>query len=102
MDVVLGLASGANAKIRGLALRYYLDNATTKYSSYSPMTYSHMAFVPAIKDKQSYMAKPTEVSILLRTPYFLAERKIAGVFQSDVGRTWFPSCSIHFDQGRFG
>lgn len=63
LDVLLGLAAGDDSKIRGLALRYYLDNANTKYANFSPLSYSHLAFVPAFKDKQAYMAKPNEVSL---------------------------------------
>lgn len=73
MDVLLGLASGSDSKVRGLALRYYLDNANTKYNNYSPLTYANMAFVPAVKDKQLCMAKPTEVRSRLHSSYEFTE-----------------------------
>ncbi|CAL1709408.1 unnamed protein product [Somion occarium] len=61
LDVLLGLAASSDSKVRAVALRYFLDNASTKYGDYSPTKYSHVAFVPAMKDGQRFMAKPTEV-----------------------------------------
>ncbi|KAH9934863.1 uncharacterized protein B0H18DRAFT_1114703 [Fomitopsis serialis] len=61
LPVLLGLAASQDQKIRTAALRYFLDNVTTKYSDYDPNNFSQIAYIPAVKDRKPHMAKPSEV-----------------------------------------
>ncbi|KAJ3549086.1 hypothetical protein NM688_g5219 [Phlebia brevispora] len=61
LETILNLAGSPDLRIRSLALKYFLDNHATKYSDYRAASYSHIAFIPAIKGKTEFMAKPGEV-----------------------------------------
>lgn len=62
METVIQLAGGPDARIRPLALKYFLDNYGTRYNDYNPSSFSQVAFIPAVKNKVEYLAKPGEVS----------------------------------------
>ncbi|KZT69065.1 hypothetical protein DAEQUDRAFT_751065 [Daedalea quercina L-15889] len=61
LSVILELAASPDQKVRPVALRYFLDSLTTRYQDYDPSNFSQIAFIPALKSQQPYMAKPSEV-----------------------------------------
>lgn len=69
LETILALAGGTDKRIRPLALKYFIDNHATKYSDYRPSAFSHIAFIPALKGKTKYLAKPGEVGNLLQHSY---------------------------------
>ena len=58
------MAGGGDPRTRALAMKYFLENRTTKYAEYQPSAYANIAFVPAVKGKTEILAKPGEVSKL--------------------------------------
>lgn len=63
LDTVVNLAAGSDERVRRLALKYLLDNRTTKYIAYTPQTYAKIAFIPAIKNGKPTLANPDEVRL---------------------------------------
>ncbi|CAE7228758.1 unnamed protein product [Rhizoctonia solani] len=62
LETVLTLAGAVNADKRAMALKYFMDNHSTRYTSYQADAFKHLAFVPAIKpDGTSFLANPTAV-----------------------------------------
>ncbi|KAI0371771.1 hypothetical protein BV20DRAFT_1016624 [Pilatotrama ljubarskyi] len=58
---IIGLAASPDEKIRSAALKYFLDNYTTRYADYDPNAFANVAFVPAVKDGKQCLARPHEV-----------------------------------------
>ncbi|KAI9067076.1 hypothetical protein FKP32DRAFT_1644765 [Trametes sanguinea] len=58
---IIALAASSDEKIRPAALKYFLDNYTTRYANYEPSTFASVAFIPAVKDGKPCFAKPFEV-----------------------------------------
>ncbi|KAH9951982.1 hypothetical protein B0H21DRAFT_817732 [Amylocystis lapponica] len=58
---LVSLAANANPSTRAIALKYLLDNFVSKYSDFDPANFSELAFIPALKDGASCMAKHHEV-----------------------------------------
>lgn len=75
LEAIVQLAGGPDARIRGLALKYFLDNHATRYTDYNSSTFSQIAFIPAVKNKSEYLAKPGEVSytVSIVKDFFLDE-----------------------------
>lgn len=62
---LIGLAASDDEKVRSAALKYLLDNYTTRYSDYDPNAFSNVPFIPAVKGGKPCMAKPHEVNYTL-------------------------------------
>ncbi|KAI0670652.1 hypothetical protein C8Q78DRAFT_1037269 [Trametes maxima] len=58
---LVGLVASPDEKIHSVALKYLLDNYTTRYADYDPDTFANVPFVPALKDGKRHLAKPYEV-----------------------------------------
>ncbi|KAI8998895.1 hypothetical protein BD414DRAFT_519966 [Trametes punicea] len=59
---LIGLAASPDEKIRSTALKYLLDNYTTRYvDDYDPSAFANVAFIPAVQDGKPCLAKPFEV-----------------------------------------
>ncbi|CAE6384073.1 unnamed protein product [Rhizoctonia solani] len=62
LETILTLAGAADIDKRAMALKYFMENHSARYTSYQAETYKHLAFVPAIKpDGTSFLANPTAV-----------------------------------------
>ncbi|KIP09762.1 hypothetical protein PHLGIDRAFT_102310 [Phlebiopsis gigantea 11061_1 CR5-6] len=61
LDTILTLAAEANEDKRSQALKFFLDNHGTKYSSYKSTDFSTLAFIPALRNNKPCLAKPSEV-----------------------------------------
>lgn len=61
LDEIIRIASLGDADLRTKALKYLLAHFTSRYSNYTPSVYSDVAFVPALRDGKSALAKPSEV-----------------------------------------
>ncbi|KAA1478156.1 hypothetical protein DENSPDRAFT_659742 [Dentipellis sp. KUC8613] len=61
LRTILELAAREDAALRAKALKYFLDNFTTKYSLYDPHDFKDLAYIPAVNGSAKLMAKPTEV-----------------------------------------
>ena len=59
-EVILDIAAKDEPR-RTLALNYFLDNYTQKYTDYTPKAYANIAFVPAIHGGEKKLVKPPEV-----------------------------------------
>ncbi|EIW60639.1 uncharacterized protein TRAVEDRAFT_119941 [Trametes versicolor FP-101664 SS1] len=58
---LIGLAASGDEKVRSAALKYLLDNYSTRYADYDPNAFSNVPFIPAVKGGKPCMAKPHEV-----------------------------------------
>ncbi|KAI0646791.1 hypothetical protein C8Q79DRAFT_956470 [Trametes meyenii] len=58
---LIGLAASPDEKTQSAALKYLLDNYTTRYADYDPDAFANVAFIPALKDGKRCLAKPYEV-----------------------------------------
>jgi len=62
LATLLNIAAGPDPQTRNAALKYFLDNISTKYGDYNPSLFVNLAFVPAVKtDGTKFLAKPHEV-----------------------------------------
>ncbi|CAE6531048.1 unnamed protein product [Rhizoctonia solani] len=62
LETVLTLAGAADIDKRAVALKYFMENHSARYTTYQAETFKHLAFVPAIKpDGTSFLASPTAV-----------------------------------------
>ncbi|QRW13174.1 hypothetical protein RhiLY_12173 [Ceratobasidium sp. AG-Ba] len=62
LETILKLAGATDSDQRAVALKYFLDNHSSRYTSYDPHRFKHLAFVPAIKpDGTSFLSNPTVV-----------------------------------------
>ncbi|CAE6464621.1 unnamed protein product [Rhizoctonia solani] len=62
LETILTLAGAADIDKRAAALKYFMDNHSTRYTSYQAHTFKHLAFVPAIKpDGTSFLSNPVDV-----------------------------------------
>ncbi|KAI0933780.1 hypothetical protein AcW1_005516 [Taiwanofungus camphoratus] len=58
---ILNLAASTNENVRTAALKYFLDNVTTKYPNYDPADFAELPYIPALRGDEPCMAKPFEV-----------------------------------------
>ncbi|KAI0822620.1 hypothetical protein BC628DRAFT_1388241 [Trametes gibbosa] len=58
---LIGLAASQDEKVRSAALKYLLDNYTTRYPNYDPIDFSNVSYVPAVKNGKPCLGKPHEV-----------------------------------------
>ncbi|KAI0060543.1 hypothetical protein BV25DRAFT_1908367 [Artomyces pyxidatus] len=58
---LIKLASSTDASLRSKALRFFLDNLTSKYPDYDPQNFHDFAFIPAISGSDRVLAKPADV-----------------------------------------
>lgn len=62
LETILMLAGSTNIDKRAIALKYFIENHNTRYTSYQAGAFKHLAFVPALKpDGTSFLANPTVV-----------------------------------------
>ncbi|EKM56817.1 uncharacterized protein PHACADRAFT_141759 [Phanerochaete carnosa HHB-10118-sp] len=61
LQTLLGLATSSDEEIRSQALKYLLENHSTRYNAYNSADFADIAFIPALRDGRPCMAKPTEV-----------------------------------------
>ncbi|TCD69784.1 hypothetical protein EIP91_006320 [Steccherinum ochraceum] len=61
LETVVNLAASENLNVRTTALKYLLDNLSTHYSHYDPRNFTHLAFIPAVKDNKPCMSAPGDV-----------------------------------------
>lgn len=87
---IIVLCASANATVRPVALKYFLDNYATRYSDFDPAYFSDIAFVPALDQTTPCMAMHKDVTT---TVLFLLQVSIKssseGIFRPRVGITWF-------------
>ena len=85
METLLTLAASADSHVRSVALKYFLDNRTTKYSDYKLSAVAHIAFVPAVRGNTECLVKPSEVS---RRSSCHRERYLMLVWQAFASHNW--------------
>ncbi|KAG9080781.1 hypothetical protein FRC06_006170, partial [Ceratobasidium sp. 370] len=62
LETILTLAAAVDVDKRALALKYFMDNHSTRYTNYQPQAFKHLSFVPAIKpDGTAFLTNPTSV-----------------------------------------
>ncbi|KAG9078227.1 hypothetical protein FS749_009799, partial [Ceratobasidium sp. UAMH 11750] len=62
LETILTLAAAADINKRAPALKYFMDNHSTRYTNYQPQSFKHLPFVPAIKpDGTSFLTNPTSI-----------------------------------------
>jgi hypothetical protein len=62
LETILALAGSADIDKRAAALKYFMENHNTRYTSYQASAFKHLAFIPAIKpDGTSFLTNPTAV-----------------------------------------
>ncbi|KAF8688692.1 hypothetical protein RHS03_09437, partial [Rhizoctonia solani] len=62
LETILTLAGATEIDKRTAALKYFMDNHSTRYTSYQAHTFKHLSFVPAIKpDGTSFLSNPAAV-----------------------------------------
>jgi Protein of unknown function (DUF3684) len=62
-DLLL-LAAGPNAAVQQASLKYFIDNASSKYPEYDVQKFHDLAYVPAQKsDGVSFLGQPLEVCV---------------------------------------
>ncbi|KAH7337817.1 hypothetical protein B0J17DRAFT_664321 [Rhizoctonia solani] len=62
LETILSLAGAADKDKRAAALKYFMDNHSTRYTSYQAEAFKNLAFVPAVKpDGTSFLASPMTV-----------------------------------------
>jgi hypothetical protein len=70
LETVLTLASAVDIDKRSLALKYFIDNHSTRYTAYQPQTFRQISFIPATKpDGTAFLTNPTAVRERLARPY---------------------------------
>jgi hypothetical protein len=58
LETIINLCASSDATIRPIALKYFLDNISSRYPQYDPMNFAEVAFVPTT----TRMGTPKEVS----------------------------------------
>ncbi|KAF8752076.1 hypothetical protein RHS01_07718 [Rhizoctonia solani] len=62
LETILTLAGATEIDKRTAALKYFMDNHSTRYTSYQAHIFKHLSFVPAIKpDGTSFLSNPAAV-----------------------------------------
>ncbi|KAJ7497138.1 hypothetical protein FB451DRAFT_1210268 [Mycena latifolia] len=61
LSTLISLCASPDARIRPIALKYLLDNMTTRYNDYSPANFYEIAYIPALKDGKPVMGTPKDV-----------------------------------------
>ncbi|KAJ7675084.1 hypothetical protein B0H17DRAFT_1170632 [Mycena rosella] len=61
LTTLISLCASPDAKIRPIALKYLLDNMTTRYNTYNPANFYEIAYIPALKDGKPVMGTPKDV-----------------------------------------
>lgn len=61
LETILALAAEGSEERRSQALKYFLDNHGTKYSSYQSTDFANLAYIPALRNNKPCLAKPNEV-----------------------------------------
>lgn len=62
MKVIIGLCASTDGRVRSQALKYFLDNYTTRYSDFDPANFSDIAFIPALDQETPRMALHKDVN----------------------------------------
>lgn len=64
LETILTLAGAIDIDKRALALKYFMDNHSSRYTTYRPDAFKHLAFVPAVRpDGTKFLTNPTEVRL---------------------------------------
>lgn len=64
LETILSLAGAGDVHKRALALKYFLDNHSSRYMAYRPHAFKHLVFVPAVKsDGIKLLTNPMEVRL---------------------------------------
>ena len=61
LSELLDIIASDNQIVREIAMTFFLDNVSLKYSDYDPNNYRDLAFVPAVRGSEKVLAKPFEV-----------------------------------------
>ncbi|KAJ7874669.1 hypothetical protein B0H14DRAFT_2717085 [Mycena olivaceomarginata] len=61
LDMLIGLCAGPNAQIRPIALKYLLDNLSSRYNDYNPANFYEISYLPALQDGKPVMGTPKDV-----------------------------------------
>ncbi|KAG8709370.1 hypothetical protein FRC08_018378 [Ceratobasidium sp. 394] len=62
LETILTLVAAVNVDKRAQALKYFMDNHSTRYTNYQPQAFKHLPFAPAINpDGTSFLTNPTSV-----------------------------------------
>ncbi|KAF5326190.1 hypothetical protein D9611_000170 [Ephemerocybe angulata] len=61
LGTIISLCTDEDSETRSVALRYLLDNVTTKYPDYDAHDFISLAYIPALRDSQPCLATPKEV-----------------------------------------
>ncbi|KAJ2913257.1 hypothetical protein MD484_g7175, partial [Candolleomyces efflorescens] len=61
LGTIITLCTDQNPQIRNTALQYFLDNITTKYDQYDANDFANLAYIPALRNTETCLAKPKEV-----------------------------------------
>ncbi|KAF8604785.1 hypothetical protein BDV93DRAFT_440059, partial [Ceratobasidium sp. AG-I] len=62
LETILALAGAIDIDKRALALKYFMDNHSSRYTTYQPDAFKQLAFVPAIKpDGTAFLTNPMAV-----------------------------------------
>ncbi|KAJ7072465.1 hypothetical protein C8F01DRAFT_1104075 [Mycena amicta] len=61
LDVLINLCGGPDEKVRPIALKYLIDNLTTRYSNYDPADFHEVPYLPALREGKLVMGAPKDV-----------------------------------------
>jgi hypothetical protein len=60
LEVIVGLCASNDLNVRPIALRYFLDNVSTRYPQYDPANFGDVSFIPST----TRLGTPKEVRIV--------------------------------------
>ncbi|KAF7376003.1 hypothetical protein MSAN_00015000 [Mycena sanguinolenta] len=61
LDMLISLCAGPNAQIRPIALKFLLDNLSSRYKDYNPPDFYDIPYLPALQDGKPVMGAPKDV-----------------------------------------
>ncbi len=63
LEEIIRMAAGPDEGLRNVALKYFFEKFTAQYASYDPSNekYASIAFIPATRQNDEFLARPGEV-----------------------------------------
>lgn len=63
LEEIIRMAAGPDEGLRNVALKYFFEKFTAQYASYDPSNekYASIAFIPATRPNDEFLARPGEV-----------------------------------------
>ncbi|KAJ6497900.1 hypothetical protein C8R45DRAFT_984590 [Mycena sanguinolenta] len=61
LDMLISLCAGPNAQIRPVALKFLLDNLSSRYKDYNPSDFYEIPYLPALQNGKPVIGAPKDV-----------------------------------------